>query len=474
VSDARLIEEFSPRTLEELLRALGIYLQDVVVAVSGGADSAALLHAMRALSKIAPAGNGESCLRVRAVHVHHGLKASAELADAAVAIASECATALTVLHVVVPTTSNVEAAARTVRYAALKQDLRSAEVLLLAHHCEDQAETVLLQLLRGAGLQGLGAMPALGTFGNGRLARPLLGVSRAALRSYAKEHALPFIEDPMNADLRFERAYVRGEVWPVLQKRWPKAALTLNRAAAHLAEGQHLLDETSAALVLQLEQQGGLLVSGLLALSGPRRAAVLRYWLRSLSLPLPSTALLARVTGELLQVDRTATPRLTWPGADVRVYDGCVYAFAPLPEPLLAGVVLPAEDGQCALGALGELTVRYRRGEGLRLADLGIGHAMPRAGGERFEVRAGLTRPLKDVLREARLPPWVRARALLLAATGSARRVGAVVLPHITWVSPRSAAGPLEMGVSVSWQGAPAALLHGDPAHKPGSLTQRF
>ena len=461
MSDTRLIDAFSPRILEELLRGLEIYPQDVVIAVSGGADSAALLHAMRALTQNQSDNSADKHWRARAVHVHHGLGASAELAAAAIAIASQCATPLTLLHVVVPTTSNVEAAARTVRYAALKKDLRSTEVLLLAHHCEDQAETVLLQLLRGAGLQGLGAMPALTAFGSAHLARPLLRVARAALRTYAKDQGLLFVEDPMNEDMQFERDYLRSAVWPVLQKRWPKAALTLSRAASHLAEGQQLLDETSGPLVAQLAHQGGLLISGLMGLSGPRRAAVLRYWLRGLSLPLPSTAMLGRVTSELLQADPTGRPRLAWPGVHLRVYDGCLYAFVPLPEPRVSGLALPAEDGQCALGELGELVVRYQRGEGLRLTDWAGRCAQPRTGGERFEVRAGLTRPLKDLLREARLPPWVRERALLLAATGSAGRVGAVVLPHTTWVAPGSAAGPGEMGVSISWRGAPAALLFG-------------
>ncbi len=200
----------------------------LVVALSGGADSAGLLSAAAAL------GASFRGLPLRAVHVDHGLQA------AAVAFREACAAAcarsnvpLTVISAAVrlPPGASIEAAARDARYEALQAELRPGECLLTAHHREDQAETLLLQALRGAGLKGLSAMPICRPLGAGWHLRPVLDVPQAELAGAAG------VADPMNQDMRFDRSYLRGEVWPLIETRWPGAARALARAARHAARG---------------------------------------------------------------------------------------------------------------------------------------------------------------------------------------------------------------------------------------------
>ena len=286
-----------------------------MVALSGGADSVALLAAAAELAA-APIAMLGPRLSLRAIYVDHGLTAAAPLAAAAAAAAARLAVPLTTLSIEVPTGrgESVEAAARTARYAALAAALAPGECLLTAHHREDQAETLLLQLMRGAGLPGLAAMPAVARLGPGWLLRPLLDVPRAALRAYAEARGLPWHEDPMNADPRYDRAYLRTTLWPLLEARWPAAATTLARSAGHLAAAQRLLDEVSADYVKSLERGPALSVAGLKPLSPDRRAEVLRYWLRSRRLPVPPARRLALLADEVLAARRDGAPKLRLAG----------------------------------------------------------------------------------------------------------------------------------------------------------------
>lgn len=278
--------EFGPDVLaRELAPWLAHGATTVVVALSGGADSAALLAAAAALAAREPR------LRLRALHVNHGLEGAQPLAAAARAAAAALEVPLTVLSIQldVATGESLEAAARDARHAAFASALAPGELLLTAHHREDQAETLLLQLLRGAGPRGLAAMPLDAPLGAGRLLRPLLDVPRAALRRYLATTALVWHDDPMNADPAFDRNYLRGVVWPLLAARWPAAATTLSRSAAHLAAAQQLLDASSATLYEGMCQGAALLIEPLRRLPAAQRRELLRYWLHTRGLPLPST-----------------------------------------------------------------------------------------------------------------------------------------------------------------------------------------
>ena len=426
----------------------------LVVALSGGVDSVALLGAAAELAA-ATAG-----LKLRAIYVDHGLEAAAPLAAAARAAAAALGVPLTELAVRIATDrgESIEAAARTARYAAFATALAPGESLVTAHHREDQAETLLLQLVRGAGLPGLAAMPAAARLGPGALLRPLLDVPRRALRAYALARGLPWHEDPMNADPRYDRAYLRTTVWPLLEARWPAAATTLGRSAAHLAAAQRLLDEASADYVRPLERGAALSIAGLRQLPAERRAEVLRYWLRSRRLPVPPARRLALLEAEVFAARHDGAPRLAWPGVELRRFDGRLYAFAPLPAlALVPGTPLPPPPGALELGALGRIVARWRRGPStLDVTDTSGLSLDRRRGGERLRLdRHGPSRPLKDWLREARVPPWARARAVLVR-DGDA--LVAVVLPHATLIAAERRALPDGPGLALDWQDAPAEL----------------
>ncbi len=227
------------------------------IALSGGVDSVALLHAAREVT----AHHGG--LRLRALHVDHGLQpASLDWA----AICRELCERLGVrcevleLHLVPRKGESVEAEARTERYSALAAALEPGESLLTAHHADDQLETVLLQLFRGAGVAGLAAMPECAPLGPGHHLRPLLQVARVDLVAYAQALGLQWIEDPMNREARYDRSYLRHEVLPAILARWPAAARTVGRSARHLGEAQRLLEalaEADAAALLDERRDAG-------------------------------------------------------------------------------------------------------------------------------------------------------------------------------------------------------------------------
>ncbi|KAF0162149.1 MAG: tRNA(Ile)-lysidine synthase [Rhodocyclaceae bacterium] len=208
----------------------------VVVGFSGGLDSTVLLHAASRLTR-------DAALELSALHVHHGLNTNADAwADSCAHVCLGSNIPLTILRVDVPlnTGEGVEAAARRVRHRALAN--HSAEWILLAHHADDQAETVLHNLLRGAGVRGAAAMPEI----RGRVLRPLLGLARDELLGYARAHQLAWIEDDSNADRRYTRNFLRHEILPLIASRFPKASEQLAAAADRFGEADSLLDDLAS------------------------------------------------------------------------------------------------------------------------------------------------------------------------------------------------------------------------------------
>lgn len=207
----------------------------LVVALSGGADSANLLSAAASLR-----GSFRG-FDVRAVHVDHGMQAAAAaFREACAALCANFGIPLTVLSLAVhsPQGASIEAAARDARYAALAAELKPGECLLTAHHSKDQAETLLLQGLRGAGLKGMSAMPICRPLGQGWHLRPVLDTPQQELLALGAHLRVAAAFDPMNEDMRFDRSYLRRQVWPLLELRWPAAGATLARAARHAAEAR--------------------------------------------------------------------------------------------------------------------------------------------------------------------------------------------------------------------------------------------
>ena len=394
-----------------------------LVACSGGLDSTVLLHALcRAGARTAP---------ITAVHVHHGLHADADRWE------RHCrrfAGQLGVdfierrIEIPAPDPRGPEAAARAARYAALAELVQPGDHLLTAHHEEDQAETLLLNLMRGSGAAGLAGIGAVQPFGKGLLLRPLLGVPRAALEAYAAAHALEWCEDPSNADTRFDRNFLRREILPALRRRWPAASASLARSARLLGEASELQDELAA---LDLAALGGdparLEAAGLAQLSAARQRNLLRHAIRRLGLPAAPGTRLEQAVHELLPAARDAQPLVRWPGGELRRYRGVVYVLPPLesgvpPEPLS----LPADGSAVSLGdALGCLALE-RAARGIDPALVGDGLRVAfRAGGETLRPGGRThTQPLKKLLQEQGVLPWMRDRVPLLYADDRLVAVG--------------------------------------------------
>ncbi|NNG62887.1 tRNA lysidine(34) synthetase TilS, partial [Pseudomonas fragi] len=261
------------------------------VALSGGLDSTVLLHVLAQLRQT------RSLPPLSAIHVHHGLQAAADEWPAhCQALCNALGVPLQVVHVHVQAGASLERAAREARYQAFVTLTRAQEVLLTGQHRDDQAETLLFRLLRGAGVSGLAAMPRQRRLGEGNLCRPLLDVSRTDLEAYAREHSLGWIEDPSNQQTDFSRNYLRHEIFPLLTRRWPQAAASMARSAAHCAEAQGLLDDLArqdlqaAGAVSEFDWLGlpSLELAPITCLSPARQRNALRYWLAAFS-QLPDT-----------------------------------------------------------------------------------------------------------------------------------------------------------------------------------------
>lgn len=394
----------------------------LLIACSAGLDSMALLHAAAALRRARPGSTG---WQVRALHVHHHLQPAA---DAAAALCrSECrrlGVPLRTVHLELRDLRgrSVEAAAREARYAAAQALLRRGEALLTAHHDDDQLETLLLQLMRGAGAAGLAGMPERVRFGRGWHARPLLGLTREDLERWARAQGLRWVDDVSNADPRFDRNYLRLEILPRLRARWPAAARVAARSARHLAEAHELLGELALRDLESIGVGEAISIDALARLSVPRQRNALRTWLAVRGARAPDTRRLERIRVELPRARADANPAVTWGGACVRRYRGLLYvlpeAESARPPPLRWNL---ARDRQLRLGAgRGRLRLVDDPHGPIALAKLPRQvQVATRMGGERLRPEAGgKRRPLKDLLREAGVLPWWRDRLPLITARG--------------------------------------------------------
>ena len=307
---------FSPPWLATQLATLvpGYPDTPLCVALSGGVDSTALLAALAGIHPRPPS--------LRALHVNHGLRPAARQ------WAQHCRTLARRLHVPLkvlttkvtrPPGASLEAAARDARYDLFAAALNPGEVLLLAHHADDQLETVLLQLLRGSGLPGLSAMPASAPFARGLAVRPLLSRPREELEAWVHAQRLTWIEDDSNADESLNRNYLRRQVLPLLRVRWPGAPTAVARSARHVAEAQSLLDRLARADIERASYGESLSVKALRALPADRLNNALRFWIDRAHLRAPDTRRLAEISGPLLNAREDANPFVEWGEEGARV-----------------------------------------------------------------------------------------------------------------------------------------------------------
>jgi tRNA(Ile)-lysidine synthase len=285
----------------------------VVVAFSGGLDSMVLAHALvkrrRALADL------------RLVHVDHGLQAaSREWCRHCAAQAKAWGVPFTALRAreAPRRGESVEAVARAARYRLLADDLAAGETLVTAQHRDDQVETLLLQLFRGAGVAGLAAMPWEARFAGGRIVRPLLNHSRVELQRYAARQGLRWIEDPSNQLERFDRNFLRHRVLPSLRERWRGIDEAIARSARHMADAAQLLEVAAQRSLLEAMDGNGLHVAVLRRLPQIGRRNVLRAFIARAGLELPSTAKMAEMSGPLLAARRDAQPEVEWSAGRLR------------------------------------------------------------------------------------------------------------------------------------------------------------
>ncbi len=436
---------FSP---EALLAALGPVRQAPALwlGFSGGADSLALLHAVAVLRPQLPP--------LRALHIHHGLHLDAD--SWATRCAHVCAALDVSLHVervALTTQGNIEQQARDARYAVFTRLLGAGEVMLLAHHRDDQVETLALRLLRGTGLRGLAGMPQRRPLGKGELFRPLLAYGRAELQHWLRERNLSWIEDPANNDQRFARSWLRHQGLPALSKQWPQAPVSLLRVAEHAAEANHLLDELAAEDLAAaqfvsddpwLQPFPALALSAVQRLSPTRQRNLLRYWLLLKGCRLPDQRHLLALQ-EQLAAASDRQPHWQLPDARLQLARDSVWLLpvagipAGLDEPLpdQMNVHLAAGNGWLrqisevgALPWVGDWQIRYR------------------LGGEQLQLLGRPRKALKAVLQEADVPAWLRPALPLLYCDDQLVSVAG------RWHSADYAARIDELDWQVSWRPA--------------------
>ena len=406
---------FGPRWLRARLATLCAPFPNIAVCVafSGGVDSTALLGAL--------ARGPRARLRLRALHINHGLHPRAEVWSAhCQSFARRMGVPLKVIAVRVPRSrgASLEAQARDARYAALAGELHAGEVLLTAHHADDQLETVFLQLLRGAGVPGIAAMPELTRFAAGWLARPLLACTRVELAAWARKRRLAWIEDESNADERRDRNYLRRQVLPRIRSRWPGCAQAVARSARHAAHAQGLLEELGRADANKAADGAALSVTALRALAPERRANALRVWINAAGWPAPDARRLQELAGPMLDARADANPSVAWGAVVARRHAdrlSMLAARAPAPDGQLTWawrttpqLTLPESLGALVLAtdARGPLDLDLLPAEVL---------VCWRRGGERLRPRGGgPSRALKTLLQEAQVPLDERARLPLV------------------------------------------------------------
>lgn len=408
-----------PAHLARVLAGLGPS-GDCWIAYSGGLDSTVLLHAAARVRDLLPG-------TLRAIHIDHGLQADALLWS------EQCRGQCDVLGLPLEVRrlnlrpmpgASLEALAREGRYHAFESLLAPGDLVLTAHHLDDQAETLLLALLRGSGVHGLAGMPLVAALGQGRLVRPFLEVPRATLEQHGRGAGLTWIDDPSNEAVRMDRNYLRHRVVPLLRARWPAVSLTLARSAAHCAEAAELIDAEAAGLLAQCAggHPGTLDIAALSGLNRLRCKAVLRFWLRRRGMDLPDARHLARIIDELLPAGPDADPLVAWSGCEVRRYRADLFALAPLP-PLPGGMEIPWNPGETGVvlelpeplgrlhwpGIVTRLETGQASGAALSVCFGAIGQSCrSRAAGHR--------RPLKKRFQELGIPRWLRPYVPLVFA----------------------------------------------------------
>ena len=390
--------------------------QRFLLGCSGGLDSVVLLIALHRIFT-----ENDQHFQLRAVHVDHDLQAPSS--DWAKQVVAQCETLNieVIVKKVKVAAGNLENEARNARYAAFREVIAPDEVLVLAHHQQDQAETVLMRLLSGSGVSGLAAMRMVQTQDRLTIFRPLLNTARAEIQQYAVNHPLDWVDDPANHDLSFDRVVMREKVWPLLASHWDGFEAAMARTAGLMADAESVLQSQGEIdLAATQNADGPLNISAVLALSDARVRWLLARWMQGEARYAPPLSRVEAVR-VMMSARIDATPQVIWQADPIghcnfqfRRYQDQLYRL-PLELPIAGTQTIIFSMAQTFVLPTGQWRVAEME-NGLSLSGLGQELRLrPRREGELLHLNGRVGHwPLKKLLQSLRLPPWQREQVQIL------------------------------------------------------------
>lgn len=417
----------------------------ILVGLSGGMDSIFLLTLLT---------EQVDCKLIQAVHINHGLS---DNADQWQQFAQDYCHQLGVDFYaekiqLVATGEGIEAAARKARYGVFARRLKNKGLLFLAHHADDQVETVLYRLLRGSGVKGLAGMPESRPLGAGQLIRPLLAYSKETIQREAVDRDLKWIEDESNLDDRFDRNYIRNHIVPVVAKRWPDYPQRVMNSAGLCDQAEKLSKDLALEDLTDLDglkERAGWSISidSLAELSVLRQKNLLRYWSEINNLTAPSSKIINEILSSVVSARQDASPEIVWQSQCWARFQNRLYLLIHSHRQIQqdSSISWDMQD-ELLLADGSQLTVKLSKGKGLVVSTDSI-EVRYRQGGERCkpEGRAHSS-SLKKMLLEYQLPPWLRDRVPLFYIQNELVAVGDL------WVCEGWRAKPDETGIELNWQ----------------------
>ncbi|KTD82773.1 tRNA lysidine(34) synthetase TilS [Legionella waltersii] len=384
----------------------------VVVGFSAGLDSTVLLHTLSSLPTLKN--------KLLAVHINHGISPKANVwQDHAEQISKGLGVEFKAQSIKFSRDANIEAQARAARYDFFYSIISKQDCLVLGHHKDDQVETLLLQLFRGAGIEGLSAMKEISTSESISIARPFLQCSRKDLERYALEHELAWVEDESNSDTRYSRNFLRHSMIPLIEEKWPGAKDSIARAADHCQEAAKNLEELAIMDCPNLlNKEKELVLTDIRDLSSSRMINVLRYWLKGNAVLMPPTVILHRVLDEVLKAKTDAQPLVEWDRVKIRRYKDTLYLESS------------KTNESVKLDITVEALVQDAISKGMFVPENAEIEVKYRQGGERF-IWHGQTKSLKKLFQEWGVPPWNRDKIPLIYINHQLAAVGSYAISDV-------------------------------------------